>query len=380
MSSPTARVSIVQQAVLQYRTTFYERLREDLHTDGIHLDLLHSNPRETVYRDAIDLDWAQRVPPRWFKVAGRRLLWQPARAALRGTDLVIVEQASKHLLNYVLAAEQLVDDRRLAFWGHGRDFSSAGRGAAEAVKRAMTRRAHWWFAYTQLSADVVAGTGFPRDRITVVQNALDTRSTVRVIDGLTREDVAQVRAEYGVGRGPVGVYLGGLVASKRLAFLREAADAIRRRRGDFQLLVIGAGDGADAVAMEAFAAERDWVHLAGPRFGMEKARALALADVLLVPVWAGLVVVDSFAAGVPLVASGSQPHPPEISYLRNGVNGMIVEDHGDPSRYADAVVDLLEDPGRRSRLAEGARRDRDRYTVETMVERFAAGVRAALAR
>ena len=72
-------------------------------------------------------------------------------------------------------------------------------------------------------------------------------------------------------------------------------------------------------------------------------------------------------------------HSPEIEYLRDGVNGLVVAGDPSPKAYADAVVSALGDDALLARLREGCRDGRELYTIENMVENFAAGVRAALA-
>jgi glycosyltransferase involved in cell wall biosynthesis len=168
------------------------------------------------------------------------------------------------------------------------------------------------------------------------------------------------------------------VSSKELHFLREAADTVAENVKGFSLLVVGAGEGSEARAMEDFARERPWVHMLGGRYGREKAEILRISEVIMVPAWAGLVVVDSFAAGVPLVTSSSRSHPPEVSYVQHGVNGLLVDDAGSPQKYGLAVAGLLGDPSRRAELAENCRKERDHYSVEAMVERFASGISQAL--
>jgi L-malate glycosyltransferase len=373
------RVVIVQEAVLQYRARFFELLRDRLDREGVDLDLVHSNVPASadVAGDAVDLPWATRVDKRDVWLGGRRLVWQRAHHVARAGDLVIVEQASRHLLNYLLAGERALGRRRLALWGHGRNLrvTQASR-SAEWVKRRLSRHVDWWFAYTELSADIVAALGFPRDRITVVQNAFDTRALAAAVDALDAAAVERLRAEWGIGDAPVGLYLGGLFVEKRLDLVRAAADEVRRRDGRFVLLV--AGGGTERAAMDEFARTRPWVRCVGPRFGADKAALLALADVLVVPAEAGLVVLDALAGGVPIAISAHEVHNPEVAYLRDGVNSLIVDDGGDPRRYAAAVADLLADAPRRQALAAGCREERTRYTVEEMATRFADGILAAL--
>jgi L-malate glycosyltransferase len=186
------KVAIVQEVVFHYRERFYELLREHLADAGIELVLIHSNPApdDDVWRSCVDLPWAYRVEPRSFRFGGRRLVWQPCRRLLRGCELVIVEQGSRHLLNYLLMAEQSFGRRRVAVWGHGRNFDghSASR-FGELLKVRWSRLAWWWFAYNELSANVVVtDIGFPPERVTVVRNAIDTaqlRATVEAVsDGV----------------------------------------------------------------------------------------------------------------------------------------------------------------------------------------------------
>ena len=67
-----------------------------------------------------ELDWAIRSPVKAVSVAGRRLTWQPLDKAIRSSDLVIVEQASSLLLNYVLMAGSRIGvGPQVALWGHG---------------------------------------------------------------------------------------------------------------------------------------------------------------------------------------------------------------------------------------------------------------------
>lgn len=378
-SPPTvARVAIVQQAVFHYRQRFFELLRERLEADGIELVLVHSNdpPAEDVWESVVELPWSHRVALRRFRVGRRELLWQPCWDLLRDCDLVIVEQGSRHLLNYLLLAEQLLGRRKVALWGHGRNLKVAEASRlGEALKSRWSRRVHWWFAYNAATAGIVAGLGFPERRITVVDNAIDTRALVDEVTTVSADDVARTRSEFGLSGRHVGLYLGGLAPAKRLDDLFAAADLVRVEVPDFELVVAGAGP--EEPKVRALASTRPWVHVVGTRRGADKARLLAVSQLLLVPAAAGLVVLDSFAAGVPIVVGARCGHGPEVAYLEHGVNGWLVEDGGSPVQYGRAVARLLQDETRRTSLREGCRRSAGRYTVEGMVDRFVAGITRA---
>ena len=89
-------------------------------------------------------------------------------------------------------------------------------------------------------------------------------------------------------------------------------------------------------------------------------------------------MVDSFAAGCPLVTVDLDLHSPEIEYLQDGVNGVCLPAGTSPAAYAEAVAGLLDDPARLEVLREGCRQAAATYTLAAMVDRYAEGLLRAL--
>lgn len=372
------RVAIVQRAIRRYRAPFYEALRTQLARNGIELLLFHSNePPELDPRDdAVDLAWARHLRRRTVRIGRRRLVWQPFPPQLRDAQLIVVEQAADLLLNYRLLWWRR-GPGRVAFWGHGRSFRGDAHVLAERVKAYVSSRVDWWFAYTDLSADIVARLGFDPERITVVDNAIDTAALTQDLAAVRADGSAErLRRDLDLGDGPTGLFLGTLRPNKRLDVLFAAAALVHQRHPDFRLLVVGSGPLADEVRVRA---EREpWLRYLGPLYGRERAAALAASDLILLPGAVGLVVLDSFAAETPLVTSTGADHGPEIAYLKDGRNGRLTPADGDPRRYADAILELIEDPALLADLVAGCRADASRYSIEAMVDRFVEGIQGAL--
>jgi glycosyltransferase involved in cell wall biosynthesis len=286
---------------------------------------------------------------------------------------VIVEQASRLLLNYWLLWHQRRGRTRVAFWGHGENLKPSASRLGERVKRRVTRMPHWWFAYTEGTRDRVAGLGYPADRITVTQNASATISLRRLLDTLHPEREAEIRRELGLSSGPMGLFLGSLYSDKRLDYLIAAADEIVARRPDFQLVVAGEGPARDLIV--AAASSRPHLLWAGRADDERKATLLKNASVMLIPGAVGLAVVDAFNAGLPVATTSVGTHGPEIEYVRDGENGRVVPEGGGPVQYAEAVLSIIED-GRR--LREGAARTGGACTTENMVTRFVEGIELAI--
>lgn len=375
------RVVVVQRVVPHYRVPFFEGLRTALADRGVDLVVVRGQPstEETARGFSGPLPWATEVQNRYWQFGRRSIVWQPCLKHLRSADLVIVEHASRLLVNYPLLAWRRVGGPRVAWWGHGRNFDSdSAHPFSERLKGRLAREADWWFCYTEGSARIVEQSGVPREQLTVVQNAVDTAGVRRARSALSDAQVAATRAELGIGDGPVGVYVGSLYGSKRIPYLIEACDRIRSLLPCFHLVVIG--DGPDRSFADAASSSRPWVHVIGARTGEEMVKYGALGSVVLNPGLVGLSVLDAFALGLPMVTCDQPYHSPEIEYLVDGENGLVLPATASEAEYGDSVVALVNDIERLQRLSAGALTSAAQYTVEEMVHRFATGILMSLAR
>ncbi len=376
-------VTIVQSWLSPYRAPFYEELKNVLAREGVELRVVYGqgSPTESLKRAHTELVWGHFVPNRYVSLGGHEVSWQPALGQATDTDLVIVEQAVKRLLNWLLVVRRRGGGFRLAFWGHGRNFQSRSTTSpAERAKRSLSRRADWWFAYTGASAEVVAALPFDRDRITVVNNSIDTRALATERDMIRAEPAAveQLRRRLGLRGAHVGLFVGGMYPEKRLDFLVACCDRLRALVPDFEMIFVGAGPD-EGIAREA-AATRPWVHYAGPVFGPAVAEYFAVGSVVLMPGLVGLAVLDSFVCETPMVTTDLPIHSPEIEYLQSGLNGIVVSPPDDVGAFAGTVAELLLDEEARRLLVDGCRRSAKAFSIERMAENFGEGVMSALAR
>lgn len=370
---------ILQYRLLHYRTGLFDGLRARCFEAGIQLQLVHGQPtkREEKRRDTGSLAWADPVRNRYFAWGRRDVLWQPFPSVHNDADLVIFMQEDRLLSNYPWLFLRNRSRTRVAYWGHGRNLQSPKpNGALERWKKMLISKVDWWFAYTDMTRDILAKDGYPLDRITVLNNAIDNEAFEADLAACSADTLRALRKDLCLGEDAlVGLFCGSLWAAKLLGFMVEAADRIREVLPNFHLVVIG--DGPDAFEIREAAASRPWLHWVGVRRGAEKAAYFRLSDVVINPGTVGLHVLDSFCAGVPMVTTGTARHSPEVAYLRDGYNGMVV--HGSAKDYADAVTKLLSDRATLGSMRANALADAKRYTLQNMIERFAGGIEQCLA-
>lgn len=373
LSGTLRRVVVVQRRLTHYRVPFFNQLRALLYQEGIELQLLigEGTLAEKQKKDEGFLNWAITIPTRYL--LDGNLCWQPFGSYARGANLVIVAHENKLLYNHWLLS--FGRPQRIAFWGHGRNMQSQQPASLKEIfKRWTIRKVDWWFAYTDISAALVAETGFSRQKTTVVDNAVDTDELAQYCEQVGATDCRLMRKKLGLGDGPIGLFLGSLYKAKRLDFLVEAAQQVRNLIPGFQLVVVGAGP--KQAQIEAAAHQHSWLHYLDALHGRDKATALVLADVMLNPGLIGLGILDSFVSGTPIFTTNCGIHSPEISYLESGKNGVMTAN--DVNSYTAAVVAALLQPETLAKLRAGALASAPQHSINGMADRFCAGILACL--
>jgi glycosyltransferase involved in cell wall biosynthesis len=233
----------------------------------------------------------------------------------------------------------------------------------EPLKRLLDREliGRWSDAFVAVSREdrrrMIEIERVPAKRIRVLANGIAPRSPTAGRD---------LRAELGIGSGPLLGAVGALRAQKAYDVLIRAAGALRGHHPDLHVLI--AGDGPERSRLEALVRElglTDVVMLLGRRLDVPD--ILAELDVAVCASnYEGtpLAVIEYMGAGLPIVATRVGGVP---DLIEDGVHGVLVEP-GDPAGLAAAIDDLLSDPARASELGAQARERRRReFGLDLMI-------------
>jgi len=173
---------------------------------------------------------------------------------------------------------------------------------------------------------------------------------------------ARLRARYRLGDRPVVVCISRLVPRKGQDMLIKALPAIRRKVDDAALVIVGGGPHATALHRLAQHCGVDSeVVFTGAVVNDELPAHYAMADVFAMPCRTrgagldveglGIVFLEASATGVPVVAGNSGGAPETV---RDGETGRVVDGRS-VDQIAEAVGDLLADPGLSRRMGEVGR-------------------------
>jgi glycosyltransferase involved in cell wall biosynthesis len=373
------RVLILEEQMKQYRVPFYERLRESLREEGIQLKVAYSDPSpgELEKMDNCDLPESYGIKVNAYRFGSNRFLYQPLMREIVAADLVIIDHANRFVVNHFLLPLSRLGLKKVAYWGLGENMQSDRSEISEWYKKRTLNWVDWWFAYTSGTAKYLRQHRVPDSKITTVQNSVDTLEIQARTHFLDEHAKRALRLRFGITPAArVGICVGMLHKVKSLPFLLDAGRQIRECHRGFHLMIVGGGP--DQMEITQSMRGQPWVHYVGPKFGDEKSDLLAISDLFLLPGRVGLGVLDGFAAGLPVLATRLPIHGPEFEYLEDGQNGLLTQH--EPQAYAQAAIQLLQDPDKFERLRVGARLSCQKYSVQAMVENFHTGIQRCLSR
>ena len=367
-------VAIVLPIFSHFRLQLFLQLRDILARDDIHLELIYGKASDTVLYKQAEVDWASPKRNHEFDLFGKQLIWQALSANAYTADLAIIIQENRYLSNHLLLWRRHRAGLPTAFWGHGLNHQARPNSVGNLIKKSYVSKVDWWFAYTKGVAALIEGMGYPAERITVVQNAIDTRELMAARKHVKPEEAAALKDLMHVGEGPVGIYCGRLYDEKRIPFLLAACKQIRAQVPNFHMIVIGTGP--DAPLVEKFEANHPWLHYVGACYDSDRARYFSLANIFMMPGLVGLAVLDAFALGTPMITTKYPYHSPEIEYLVNGENGIITPNTLED--YVAAVVAALKNPEKLEEMKRRCLEDAGIYTIEQMSQNIGQGIKLAL--
>ena len=372
----TTKLLVIHPWVAAYRVPFYDRLDIALAQHDVKLTVARNGapPSMAGRGDFSGGPWARDVPTSWFTLGGREIPRRRIGSLMRELqpDLVVVEQALHNPETYLFLLRHAVGRYGVATWGHGRSYSSRQSAPVAVLKQWLTRRGDWFFAYTQGGADHVVRHGFPRTRVSVLNNTIDSERLRAELDAVSPGELDGFRREHALTPGRTVLFLGGVDEKKGIGFLLESARIAGEMMPGFVLLI--AGDGDSMLTAQAAQADGVPVRLLGRADGHAKALALSAADVLAIPEQVGLVAVDALVSGRPIITTDQPMHGPEFDYLVSGettiVTAHVVAD------FARALVSTLKATDLLADMQAFARVASRQYTLDSMVDSFVEGVLA----
>ncbi len=371
------RVLIIKRYEREFRVPFYQLLKRKMEENGIQLDLYYGEPdsdEKKSIRDYLkDEKIGKKVNNKYFKFGKLHLCYQPCFSLIKKADVVVVQQGNRELFNYLLLIRRMFSGKiKIAFWGHGRNFQGNPDSIKEKFKYWYSNKVDYWFAYNNLSKSLLVNRGFDENKISAINNTIDTKSQIAFFDKISENEKQALRAKYNISStDPVGIFCASIYHDKQIDFLLSALDRVKSKLSDFKFIMIGKG--VEDFKVEAYSKKNpDWFFYVGNKFQEDKILYFSIADFQTIPGAVGLNIIDSFSFICPLITTSIDNHGPEISYLANQENGIMTKVNVD--EYSNTIIKLVNDISLKNKLDQGCRNARDIYSIENMANNFYNGI------
>ncbi len=275
-------------------------------------------------------------------------------------DVIIMFVDMRHLYlfpTYIIA--KLFLGRKMIYWGQGRDLLDAKakiKNLAYATEQLMCNAIILYADHLKKYVPKCF-----HKKVFVANNTL-----YLTYPGLKTVTKKHVLAKYGVRTQKNIICMGRMQIRKRLDHLVEAFALMNR--SDTGLILVGPDQ--DDVLTKI---EGENIYKLGPIYGNERFDLLSSSDVYCLPGAVGLSIIDAFHCGLPFVTE-SGDESAEIMYLKDGVNGFIVQ-RGDIEGLAYKLKLLLDDDNLRLQFSDAAKKE---IAENGNISSFAAGFKDAL--
>lgn len=375
-------ITITQPALHKYRTAVFAQLAE---RTGKRVRVICGGVAGGV--DADDLPFELRVAPlRTMRVLGHEFYWfaEQIRAAADPANHALLLTWNSRFLSLLPAMRRARRNRvPVVLWGHAHS-KREGR---------VRRRLRNWFGqqadallcYDNRSAERLRSEVSDPQRVFVAQNALDQQPIQQARQWwLDRPDELQrFQQQRDLTGRDVVLFVSRLTPENRLDLLIEAAAALRDRRPNLCVVIIGGND-EEKSRLEAIAGRLnvgDVVRFIGPEYGEPNLAPWFLsAKVYGYPANIGLSLLHAFGYGLPVVTSDRLDLAgPEITAFEHEGNGLVFA-HGDAAALAETLGRLLADQTLRQALSRRAHETvMQQFTVQRMVDGMVEAIACARA-
>lgn len=246
---------------------------------------------------------------------------------------------------------------------------------ARTAMRWFVRRFDRFLCYGQSSVEELAALGYPRERIRVAPNTIDTRRIATDGDAI-RARGQQLRDQHGLADKRVVLYIGRMIERKRPWDLLGAWPKLRNTQDDTRLVFVGDGPMLEDIRRRATSIDAERVTVIGPVPEGDDYAWIATADVVVLPAAVGLALNQALALGTPVVIPdepGADAEP-----IKHGHTGWRYEPR-DTDELAAAVHRIFNHTKEREAVvARGLALMQNEITLDRMAAAFDESIRESI--
>lgn len=362
------RIIIFERVLTHYRLRFYNYIVEN--NPNIEIIFLtgpfitgkgfHTNIKEANFSVKI-------LPVKFF--LGFEIYNWPLKL-LKTADSVVCVISLTSISNIFYSAIARIYSIPFFWWGHSKNFSKSGffERAKNELKLLSTCWSNGVLAYTDQERERFLQSRFLRNKIVIsLGNTLDTESIISIRNE-SHHHILPKEAFVNKMRNKSLIGIIGRLHEKRNA--RLAIDLfleVFSTKKDLLLLIIGDGEEYHRLN-EYYGAKEGILFVGGIEDEKELAYYMSRIEFFIHAGLVGLNLVHAMCYEKPNLVINLPIHSPEIDYLKNGENGLLLNDVNEMKKN---ILSLLDNKDEIKRLGKNALNDiKSTYNIKRMAANF----------
>lgn len=341
------KVILISNKLFDYRVRVYEEFYELFLSRGIIFKVYVTSFGGIEYNNTSGLD-IQKIEESFRVVSDVLIKEKP--------DAVINFLHPTNKMMWLLYGYTLLHRIPNVYWNHGINLQDPHNLLKNIIYRFIHRISSAIILYSENELKHISKGNWSKTFI-----ANNTISFSRIPD--VQESKEALKKEFGIAYDKIVLFVGRIQKRKRLdVLLKIFEDEIF---SDYGLVIVGGGlEETDKVLIDGM---HNVIRL-GPVYDEKKINQLfKLSDVFCIPGTNGLGINQAMYWGLPCMALNVK-HSPEICYLKNGINGYLVEDE---AALKDKLLTVLKDDKLLAQLsASAASSIRQSASIEKMIGGF----------
>lgn len=366
------KILLFQRLITHYRASFFNQLYEHL---GI--VVCHSREKkEATLRDCGDtLDFPhERLPRVYFSKKSTFMVQNILPPLLKyRPEIIIFEASFGYLSMWMLLFLRPIFKYKMIAWTHGirnKEILNPFSSFKSKIMLKVFDNIDGTIFYSE-KRKFIAKQYLKKNRnLVVAQNTIDTTHLLDLYEKFMKTGKDTIKRHLNISYDVNFVFIGRLTAGKRIDLLLEAFECISNKY-EVGLHIIGDGPEKNRV-LRKMAKHPENIFYYGAVYDDElKGKILFISDLNLNPGFVGLSIIDSFCFGTPMLTFKSNKlgpfHSPEVEYLVNGYNGLLVENE---TLLEQAVENCIENRHFLYMLSCNALKTARSLTIQHMVFQF----------
>ncbi|MCA9733732.1 MAG: glycosyltransferase family 4 protein [Deferribacteres bacterium] len=319
----------------------------------------------------------------WLPVAAEKIGFFPGAVKYiikEKPDVVLAQNDTLQFTEYLAFLVCKIFGIRFVWWTHAHMPSVVYRSKFKKWLRQkyalfFLKKSDAVVTYCRVGEQYLVENYVERTRVICAPNTLNTDKLLKLAT-LTRQKFSKQELRKSAGL-PLDrnyiLFMGRLTTRKRVEKAIQIIGHLNKSESTkYHLIIIGDGNNRENLQNLALQIAPDFVTFTGAIFDDElKARYFIMADLFIIPGAVGLAIVYSFCFGLPIITTADANHGPEIIYLKNGKNGVMVEGNS-IINMAEMIEELFADTLQIKAMSAAAEQTiREEAPVQLMAERMA---------